>query len=49
VILNAETRANSKACSKIPYAIEQGNFLAEQGILAHEQGILPVKAKIRAG
>ena len=31
-ILNASTRANSEACSKIPCATEQGIFLEEQGI-----------------
>jgi hypothetical protein len=38
-ILKADTRANSKAFSQIPYATEQGIILAEQGILAQEQGI----------
>jgi|SRR5665811_703970 hypothetical protein len=38
-ILKADTRANSKACSEIPYATEQGIISAEQGILAQEQGI----------
>jgi hypothetical protein len=32
-------RANSEACSKIPYATEQGIILKEQGNLALEQGI----------
>jgi hypothetical protein len=38
-ILNADTRANSKACGEIPYETEQGIISAEQGILAQEQGI----------
>jgi hypothetical protein len=38
-ILKANTRANPKACGKIPYATEQGIISAEQGILAQEQGI----------
>jgi hypothetical protein len=33
--------AISIACSKIPYAMEQGIIFAEQGILAPEQGIPP--------
>jgi hypothetical protein len=48
-ILKADTRANSEACSEIPYATEQGIILAEQGILAQEQGILPAKIKIGTG
>lgn len=31
-ILNADTRANSMACSKIPYATEQGIISKKQGI-----------------
>jgi hypothetical protein len=31
-ILNANTRANSEACSEIPCATEQGIFSEEQGI-----------------
>jgi hypothetical protein len=31
-ILKADTRANSEACSKIPYSTEQGIFAKEQGI-----------------
>jgi hypothetical protein len=31
-ILKADTRADSKASSEIPYATEQGIILAEQGI-----------------
>jgi hypothetical protein len=31
-ILHADTRANSEACSEIPYATEQGIFAKEQGI-----------------
>jgi hypothetical protein len=38
-ILKADTRANSKASSEIPYAGEQGIISAEQGILVWEQGI----------
>jgi hypothetical protein len=48
-ILIADTRANSEACSEIPYATEQGIILEEQGILAREQGILPAKPGIVAG
>jgi hypothetical protein len=33
-------RANSMACSKIPYAMKQGIILTEQGIIFAEQGIL---------
>ncbi|MGA9456690.1 MAG: hypothetical protein WBV43_14615 [Pseudolabrys sp.] len=32
-ILKADTRANSKVSSEIPYATEQGIISAEQGIL----------------
>jgi hypothetical protein len=45
-ILHADTRANSEACSEIPYAAEQGIISAEQGILVQEQGIFPVKSQI---
>jgi hypothetical protein len=38
-ILIADTRANSEACSEIPYATEQGVFVKEQGIWTREQGI----------
>jgi hypothetical protein len=31
-ILKADTRANSEACSEIPYATEQGIISEEQGI-----------------
>jgi hypothetical protein len=31
-ILKADTRANSEACSKIPYSTEQGIIAKEQGI-----------------
>jgi len=41
-ILNADTRAISKAFSQIPYA-------TEQGILTQEQGILPTKSEIIIG
>jgi len=37
--LKAVTRANSEACSEIPYSTEQGIISPEQGILAQEQGI----------
>src|SRR4029450_7141453 len=39
-ILNADTPANSEACSEIPYSTEQGIFAKEQGICTREQGIL---------
>ena len=38
-ILKAGTRANSEACSEIPYSTEQGIFAREQGICTREQGI----------
>jgi hypothetical protein len=38
-ILKANTRANSKAFSQIPYSTKQGSILPEQGISAQEQGI----------
>jgi hypothetical protein len=38
-ILDADTRAISKAFGQIPYATEQGIISAEQGISAQEQGI----------
>jgi hypothetical protein len=38
-ILKADTRANSEACSEIPYSTEQGIFSKEQGICTREQGI----------
>jgi len=38
-ILPADTRANSKACSEIPYSAEQGIFAKEQEICPREQGI----------
>jgi hypothetical protein len=38
-ILAPSQQANPMACSKIPYATEQGIFLTEQGIFAEEQGI----------
>ena len=38
-ILKADTRANSKVSSEIPYATEQGIISAQQGILVQEQGI----------
>jgi hypothetical protein len=48
-ILHADTRANSKASSKIPYSAEQGIISAEQGILVQEQGIFPAKSEIITG
>ena len=45
-ILKAGTRANSEACSEIPYATEQGIISAEQGILAREQGILLTRTEV---
>jgi hypothetical protein len=47
--LKADTRANSEACSEIPYAAEQGIISEEQGILAWEQGILGTKSEIVVG
>jgi hypothetical protein len=44
-ILKADTRANSEACSEIPYATEQGIISKEQGILAQEQGFCLRKPK----
>jgi hypothetical protein len=48
-ILNADTRAISKAFGRIPYATEQGIISAEHGFLTQEQGISLAKAKIFAG
>ena len=48
-ILNADTPANSKASSRIPYVTEQGIISAEQGIFDKEQGILPAKSEIITG
>ena len=48
-ILKADTRADSKASSEIPYATEQGIIPAEQGILVQKQGIFPVKSEIITG
>jgi hypothetical protein len=48
-ILNADTRAISKAFGQIPYATEQGIISVEQGILTQEQGILPAKTELIAG
>src|SRR5262245_26861074 len=39
-ILSANTRANSEACSEIPYSTKQGIFAKEQGICTREQGNL---------
>jgi hypothetical protein len=47
-ILKADTRANSEACSEIPYSTEQGIILAEQGISARDQGILSARIEIIA-
>ena len=47
--LNADRRANSEACSEIPYATEQGIISEEQGILAQEQGFCLLKTEIVAG
>jgi hypothetical protein len=44
-ILKAGTRANSEACSQIPYTTEQGIFAKEQGIFTPEQGICLQKPK----
>jgi hypothetical protein len=38
-ILKANTRADSEACSKIPYSSEQGIFVKEQAICTREQGM----------
>lgn len=38
-IFIANTRANTAACTEIPYTKEQGIISAEQGIPAREQGI----------
>jgi hypothetical protein len=38
-ILHADTRANAKACSEIPYSTKQGIFAKEQGICTREQRI----------
>ena len=48
-ILKANTRANPKACGKIPYATKQGIISAEQEILLQEQGISPTKNEIITG
>jgi hypothetical protein len=48
-ILKADTRANSKAFSQIPYATEQGIISEEQGILAEEQGFCLRKPKSSPG
>ena len=48
-ILKANTRANSEACSKIPYSTEQGIFVKEQGNLGQEQGFCLLKTEIVAG
>jgi hypothetical protein len=48
-ILVADTRANSEACSEIPYSTEQGIFAREQGICMREQGIFSVKTEIISG
>ena len=43
--MKADTRANSEACSEIPYVTEQGIISAEQGILVQEQGISPANTE----
>jgi hypothetical protein len=48
-ISKANTRAISKAFSKILYSIEQGIISAEQGLLVQEQGILPAKSEFITG
>jgi hypothetical protein len=47
-ILKANTRAISKAFSKIPYATEQEIISAEQGIPGAVTGNLPAKTEIIA-
>jgi len=46
--LKADTRANSKTFSLIPYSTEQGIIFAEQEILAQKQGNSPAKTKVIA-
>jgi hypothetical protein len=48
-ILNADTRANSEACSEIPYSAEQGIFAKEQGICAQRTGNFSRQVTIIAG
>jgi hypothetical protein len=48
-ILIADARAISTACSKIPYATEQGIIFTEQGILTKEQGIWTANTGIVSG
>jgi hypothetical protein len=48
-ISKADTQVNSKTCSKIPYATEQGINSAEQGIPAQQQGVLSAKSEIIIG
>jgi hypothetical protein len=48
-ILVPSQRANSIACSQIPYATEQGIFPAEQGINFKEQGISGAKIESVVG
>jgi hypothetical protein len=45
-ILKADARANSEACSEIPYETEQGIISEKQGNLAQEQGISAAKVTI---
>jgi hypothetical protein len=45
----AHTLAKSKTFREIPYATEQGNILAEEGIATGEQRIFPTKIKIGTG
>jgi hypothetical protein len=44
--LKADRRANSEACSEIPYAAEQGIILKKPGNLPQEQGISAAKVTI---
>jgi hypothetical protein len=46
--MKANTRANSKAFSRIPCATEQGIISVEQRILEQQQGISPTKIEIIA-
>ena len=39
-ILVPRRRANSMACSRVPYAMEQGIFVPKQAMFCSEQGIL---------
>jgi hypothetical protein len=48
-ILNADTRAISKAFSQTLYTTERGIISAVHGILTQEQGILSTKSEIIIG